>query len=48
MTAVSARGSYFKTQRRALPIKQEGAPLVYCLLSQSYRMVSIWQEHRLQ
>lgn len=21
---------------------------VYCLLSQSYRMVSIWQEHRLQ
>ncbi len=29
MTAVSARGSYFKTQRRALPIKQEGAPLLF-------------------
>ena len=28
MTAVSARGSYYKTQRRALI--NEGAPLVFC------------------
>ena len=29
MTAVSAHGSFYKTQRRALPVKEEGAPLVF-------------------